>query len=358
MSTSLELKCSNCGGNVKFDAAMQSFKCESCDSVFNREQLTGHDEGLENEQQVVELPESEYNWQVSGGSGELEGMNTYSCKSCGAQVVTDPNTSASECPYCNSPIIMTGQLTGMNKPDCVIPFKLDKKGALEALKSFSKGKKLLPSDFTGENKVKEMKGVYVPFWLFDCDVSADIIYDATRTRSWSDSKYNYVETSHYNVMRSGEICFADIPVDGSSKMDDAYMEGVEPFDYKDMTEFDPAYLSGFLADKYDVDAEASFPRAQERVARSTQDAFRSTVHGYASVVPKSSSIRTGNGVCRYALLPVWMLNSKYNGKKYTYAINGQTGRVSGELPVDRKKFWLWFGGIAAAIIAVGQFFVF
>lgn len=358
MASLLGYKCPNCGGNIKFNAAGQRFQCESCDSVFTQEQLSQYDDAVKETAEQPQESSYEYEWHSAGDSGALEGMNAYSCQSCGAQIVADDTTSASECPYCGSPVIMTGQLTGMNRPDCVIPFKLDERGALDALRNFAKGKRLLPSSFASENKVKEMKGVYVPFWLFDCGVSADITYDARRSRSWSDSNYRYVETSHFLVYRSGGIAFSDIPADGSSKMDDTYMEGIEPYNYADMTDFDPAYLSGFLADKYDVSADDSFPRVQERVANSTSDAFRRTVVGFDTVTPKSTSIRTKNGVYRYALMPVWMLNSKFGDRMYTYAINGQTGRVAGELPVDRKKFWLWFAGVAAAVIAVGQIFLF
>lgn len=354
MSSILEYKCPNCASDIKFDSSSQKFKCESCDASFTEEELnTIHDF----EQNFGE--ESSFNWEKTDtDAAEMSGMNEYICESCAAHLAVDETTAASECPYCGSPIIMKGQLAGMNTPDCVIPFKLDKKAAGDALKAFCKGKPLLPSNFVNDNKIKEMKGLYVPFWLFDCDADANIVYDATKVRSWSDSNYNYTETRHYNVYRSGNIGFADIPVDGSSKMDDAYMDGVEPYNYSDMTGFNPGYLLGYMADKYDVSAEDSFPRAETRVKNSTEDAFRSTVVGYTTVTPKMSNIRADKGKYKYALLPIWMLNTKYNGEIYTFAVNGQTGKVSGKLPIDKKKFWLYFAGIAAAIIAIGQFFVF
>ncbi len=354
MSSILEYKCPNCASDIKFDSGSQKFKCESCDASFTEEELNAiHDF----EQNFGE--ESSFNWEKTDtDAAEMSGMNEYICESCAAHLAVDETTAASECPYCGSPIIMNGKLAGMNTPDCVIPFRLDKKAAGDALKAFCKGKPLLPSNFVNDNKIKEMKGLYVPFWLFDCDADANIVYDATKVRSWSDSNYNYTETRHYNVYRSGNIGFADIPVDGSSKMDDAYMDGVEPYNYSDMTGFNPGYLLGYMADKYDVSAEDSFPRAETRVKNSTEDAFRSTVVGYTTVTPKMSNIRADKGKYKYALLPIWMLNTKYNGEIYTFAVNGQTGKVSGRLPIDKKKFWLYFAGIAAAIIAIGQFFVF
>lgn len=354
MSSVLEYKCPNCASDIKFDSGSQKFKCESCDAEFSEQELNEIHDFEENFGEG-----SEFKWESEKETGEeMSGMNEYVCQSCAAHLAVDETTAAGECPYCGSPVIMNGQLSGMNAPDCVIPFKLDKKAAGEALKAFCKGKPLLPSNFVNDNKIKEMKGVYVPFWLFDCDADANIVYDATKVRHWSDSNYNYTETRHYNVYRSGSIGFANIPVDGSSKMDDAYMDGIEPYNYGDMTDFNPGYLLGYMADKYDVSAEQSFPRAESRVEQSTQDAFRATVGGYTTVIPRMSNIKAEKGKYRYALLPVWILNTKYNGENYMFAVNGQTGKVSGKLPIDKKKFWLFFGGIAAAIIALGQFFIF
>lgn len=353
MSTVLEYKCPNCASNIKFDSATQKFKCESCDSEFTEQELNTIHDFEENFGGG-----SSFNWQSQENTEELSGMNEYVCESCGAHLALEETTAADECPYCGSPVIMNGKLSGMNTPDYVIPFKLDKKAAGEALKAFCGKKPLLPSNFVNENKIKEMKGVYVPFWLFDCDADANIVYDATKVRHWSDSNFNYTETRHYNVYRSGKIGFKNIPVDASSKMDDAYMDGIEPYNYADMSSFNPGYLLGYMADKYDVGAEESFPRAERRVEASTQDAFRTTVKGYDTVTAKASNVNARQGSYKYALFPVWMLNTKYAGKNYTFAVNGQTGRVSGSLPVDKTKFWLFFAGIAAAVIALGQLFIF
>ena len=141
-------------------------------------------------------------------------------------------------------------------------------------------------------------------------------------------------------------------------MPDDYMDGIEPFDYSEMKDFDPAFFAGFIADKYDVDANAAFPRAEKRIKNSTEDAFRQTVTGYDTVSVRNSSINMKNRKSKYSMFPVWLLNTTYGGKKYLYAVNGQTGRVSGTLPVDKKKVALMFGGIAAAITAIAQFFIF
>lgn len=363
MASVLEYKCPNCGGHIKFDTATQKFKCEFCDSVFTQQELAEQTEKAETKAQNEKSPDisaeeaEQYGW-TAEKTGTLGEMSVYSCQSCGAQITTDVNTVASKCPYCDSPVIMTGKVSGLNKPNCIIPFKLDGAAAGDALKKFCKGKIFLPRDFLSSHKISEIKGVYVPFWLFDSDIDAKINYEATRTRTWEDSEYRYTETSYFDVFRGGTIGYSDIPVDASKTMPDDYMDGIEPFDYKDMQSFDPAFFAGFMADKYDVEAKEAFPRAEKRIKNSAEDSFRRTVVGYDSVMPRSSSIRPFNSKYKYAMLPVWLLNTTYNGEKFLYAVNGQTGRVSGTLPVDKKKIGLMFAGIAAAVTALFQFFIF
>ena len=171
-------------------------------------------------------------------------------------------------------------------------------------------------------------------------------------RSWSDSNYHYTETRHYSVIRSGEIGFDNVPVDGSTKMENNLMESIEPYDLSDAVDFQTAYLSGFFADKYDVDAENSVGRANERIRRSTEEAFASTVIGYTTVTPVSTNISLSNGSAKYALYPVWLLSTKWNGQNYTFAMNGQTGKFVGDLPMDKSAFVKWLLGIAGIASAV------
>ena len=349
-----EYKCPCCDGAISFDSAAQKMKCPYCDTEFEVETLRSYDEALKGEQP------DDMRWDTAAGSqwqeGETEGLRVYACQSCGGEIVGDANTGATECPFCGNPVVMMGQFAGDLKPDYVIPFKLDKKAAVEALKRHYSGKPLLPKRFQDENHIQQIKGVYVPFWLFDTDADANIRYKATRIRTWSDSNYRYTETSHYSVNRSGSVGFERVPVDGSAKMDDALMESIEPYDFSDAVDFQTAYLAGFFADKYDVDADASIVRANERIKRSTEEAFAATVHGYATVVPVSSHVKTRNGSAKYALYPVWMLSTMWEGQKYTFAMNGQTGKLVGDLPLDKAAYKKWLFGltgvIAAAVFAV------
>ena len=349
MAVLQEFKCPCCDGAIEFDSQLQKMKCPYCDSEFEIETLEAY------EAELNEQPSENMTWDTTAGSewqeGETDGLRVYICNTCGGEIVADETTGATECPFCGNPVVMTGQFVGALKPDLVIPFKVDKKTAIAKLQNHYHGKPLLPKVFKDDNHIKEVKGLYVPVWLFDTDANAHVRYRASRTRMWSDSQYRYTETSHFSVTRVGGIGFENVPVDGSTKMDDALMESIEPFHIDDAVDFQTAYLSGYLADKYDVDAESSIARANERIKRSAEEAFASTVHGYTSVVPVSSNINLQNGRARYALYPVWILNTQWNGQNFTFAINGQTGKIAGNLPMDHGAFWRWLLGITSVVTA-------
>jgi len=350
MSVLQQYKCPCCNGAIEFDSKLQKMKCPYCDTEFDVETLESYDDVLKNESA------DNMHWDSGAGGqwseGEVEGLHVYVCSSCGGEIVGDSTLAASACPYCDSPIVMMGQFAGELKPDYVIPFKLDKKAAIAALTKHYSGKKLLPKVFLNQNHIEEIKGIYVPFWLFDADAEANVRYKASRTRFWSDSRYNYTETSFYSVIRGGELGFERVPVDGSTKMDDTLMESIEPYDFSEAVDFQTAYLAGYLADKYDVDAETSIERANERIKKSTEEAFRDTVRGYDSVITENTSINLKNGTAKYALFPVWLLNTSWNGAKYTFAMNGQTGKFVGDLPMDKKAYRRHlFGAMAIGTVA-------
>ncbi|MDE7304042.1 MAG: hypothetical protein K2N60_12055 [Oscillospiraceae bacterium] len=345
MSALVEYKCPCCGGAIEFNSNSQKMKCPYCDTEFEIEALKEFTEASQSAGDSLDWDCPDSQW----GASETAGMNVYTCKSCGGQIVTDKTTAASACPYCDNPIVMTGQFEGGLRPDMIIPFKIDKEAAKNALSNYLKGKFLLPRSFKAEHRIDEIKGVYVPFWLFDCDADANIRYRATRVRSWTSGNYRYTETSHYLIVRDGSIQFEKVPVDGSQKMPDELSEAIEPYNYGDCVNFNTAYLAGYLADKYDVSAEQSRNRANERIRNSTQQEFRNTVKGYATVVPETVNIRLNSGKIRYALLPVWMLSTTYKGKVYRFAMNGQTGKFVGNLPADYGRLFGLFAGVTAAV---------
>ena len=307
MAGMLEYKCPCCDGAIKFDSTTQKLKCPYCDTEFEVDALKGYDEDLK------DTKPSRMNWTTPGGGwaeGETAGLHTYACKSCGGEIVGDDTMAASACPFCGN---------------------------------------LLPKVFRSQNHIDEIKGVYVPFWLYDSDADAQLRFTATRTRCWSDDDYDYTETSYYSVRRDGVLGFDAVPVDGSSKMADDLMESIEPFAMQDAVAFNTAYLAGYVADKYDVDAKKSIERANERIRQSTEDAFTQTVTGYDSVKVENSSIQLHGGKAKYALFPVWVLSTSWRGENYIFAMNGQTGKFVGNLPVDKAAARKWTLGLTAAV---------
>ncbi len=347
MSDLLKYQCLACGGALKFDATQQMLACESCDSVYPSDYID----------QTSEESTTRVDWNTEGFVDEkqtLEKQNGFTCTSCGAQVICDTDTVASECMYCGNPVVMDEKSETMVEPDFVIPFKIDHKKAKEMLEDFYKGKPLLPNAFSDENHLSKIKGVYVPFWLFSCMGSGYMVFDTTKVKTYSDEKYNYKKTEHYEVLRSGQIGFDRIPTDASKKMDDHYMEGIEPYNFEELSKFKPMYLAGYFADKFDISVDQGAKRATERVIASLESAFEETVEGYTSVIKKTSLIQMNKESIEYVLLPVWMLNTKYNGEIYQFAINGQTGQVAGKLPIDKAKlmkYRLIYFFVSAAICA-------
>lgn len=339
MANVTEFKCPSCGGSLEFNTDVQKMKCPYCDSELDVEALK------DLEAQSIDPLADSFNWKnesTQWGASEAESVLVYSCKSCGGEIIAEHTTAASSCPYCDNFVVMHGNVSGSLKPDFVIPFKLNKQEAIERFKKHLQGKKLLNNVFKDANHIEEIKGMYVPFWLFDANAQGRVLYKATKISTRTDSNYRYTTTRYFSVIRAGALNFLKVPVDASEKMDDALMDSLEPYNFDEAVDFQTAYLSGYLADKYDVSEEMSIGRANNRIKASLYNALRDTVNGYASVSVASETINVIKGSSHYALYPVWILNTRWNDKLYTFAMNGQTGKFVGDLPVDKKARTLHF----------------
>jgi DNA-directed RNA polymerase subunit RPC12/RpoP len=355
-----EYKCPNCSGAVKFDSGIQKMKCPYCDAEFEIAALAEYQKQIakpETDSFVLDTSEAGSVWKDS----DLGDLSTGSCPSCGAELIGDKNTIATVCPCCGNTQIMRKRVQGLLKPEYVIPFQLDHKAAKETLKQFYKGKKLLPNVFTSENRVNSIQGLYVPFWLFDAKTQGQVSFKATKVSRWSDSSYNYTKTDYYSVHREGGLGCEKIPVDGSEKMDDNYMDAIEPFDYGKLADFQTAYLSGYVAEKYDVGVDAGRERAVKRIKNTVESRFASSVTGYTSVTKERSAVSIEDGKVTYSLFPVWVLNTKYKNENYQFIMNGQSGLIAGKLPIDKGKvlkyrllYLFGFGAVFSLIIGLLQ----
>ena len=355
MAQMIEYECPCCGGSIEFDSTIQKMKCPYCDTEFDMEAMRALEEELkEDKQDNMKWDASfENEWKEE----ETANMRVYACQSCGGEIIADESLGSTKCPYCGNNVVMKEQFTGDLRPDYVIPFKLDKKAAKERLKQHFQGKKLLPKCFKDENQLEEIKGVYVPFWLFDAESNGEVRFRGTKVRVWKSGDYTYTKTNFYDILRAGTVDFANVPVDGSSKIPDDLMESLEPFDFSEAVKFEPAYLAGYLADRYDLTADECVAKANARIKRSTEDALEQTITGvYATMTPMGSYVNLNNGKAKYALYPVWILNTRWKGQQYTFAMNGQTGKFVGNLPVDKGAYWrfhgIWTAGIAVATFVI------
>ena len=327
-------KCKACGAPLRWDAEQELLICDHCDSTFAADAFETEEKGDK---------EAEYDWSEYQDEERerIEDTKVYKCKNCGAEIVTDMTTMAGKCPYCDNVLVMDPQMTGTLKPNAIIPFTVDQSKLKEIVKQFYKGKPLLPSNFISDHKIEEIQGIYVPFWLFDTLADGYMNYRGTKTRHWSDSKYNYTETKYYDLYREGSMRFEKVPVDASVKMDDGLMDAIEPFDYKKLVDFDPVYFSGFLADRFDATVDDSLPRVTRRVRQSVSDVFQETITGYDSVTEHGGSVSMLDTSVKYALLPVYLIHAKYADKDYHFAVNGQTGKIVGNLPISKVKATLF-----------------
>ena len=337
-------KCPCCGGSLVFSSDIQKLRCPSCDNEIDMEIIQQYAEIVES----VEAQEDTFDWEEDsrGVQGEWavkekDGKKVYTCPSCGGDVDADETTAATKCPYCDSPIILPGQVSGEFQPDLVIPFQLNKDEVKQIFKEHCKGKKLLLKGFQSEHNIKEITGIYVPFWLFSCRAKGSVIYDAEKINTWQDDYYEFTQKDLYLVTRKGDMFFEHVPVDGSAEMDDTYMEAIEPYGVEKAVPFEAGYLSGYKALKYDVPKDNCRRRAEERIKRTFEDIINQSIDKkeYHTIKQKYCKLACENGKVKYALMPVWTLDVKYKGQTYHYAVNGQTGKFAGNLPVDRGLFW-------------------
>lgn len=354
-------QCPSCMGPLHFQSDTGMLKCDYCDSTFSMAEI----EAMYAEQNAeaeaagpASAPEwtDSPSWNVSGvgdsWGADAANMRAYNCPSCGAELICDSTTAATSCPYCGNPSIIPSQFSGVLKPDYVIPFRLDKDEAVSRLSRYYRGKLFLPSKFSAHNHIQEIKGVYVPFWLFDSSADARAAYNATRSHTHTEGDYRVTTIEHYDVQRAVTATFEQVPADGSSKMPNDYMDSIEPFDYSELQPFTMACMPGYLADKFDVPAEECTERINNRCRASVQEILNSSIAGYDSCSPRQVDIRMQKPKVKYALLPVWLLSTQWHDKNYLFAMNGQTGKFVGDLPVSKGKYLAAFAAIMAVIASI------
>lgn len=326
----LDNKCPACNAKINFNPANQKWDCEYCGSKFTLEEMQQHSNASTVEANTV----------VEVKNEAMGNMDMYHCNNCGAEIIADENTTSTFCVYCGSTAILKNRIDSGRAPNYIIPFKNVKDDAVVAFKNLFKHKPLTPKCFKDPKNIQKITGVYIPFWAYDLVADGQIDFEATDVTTWSDSRYRYTKTSRYSVKKSGHFDFDKVLSDASSRFPNDLMDSIEPFNYQDLVQYNHAYLSGFLAEKYDVDENAGLERAKERTMLTCVDLVQSTVgHQSKRVVNNSMNIEPKQ--CHYIMLPVWMVNIQYKDKNYTFAMNGQTGKIVGNIPIGIKETITW-----------------
>lgn len=328
MGNVIDIQCPCCSAPLHYNPKIGKMKCEYCDSEFSTKDLKKISDASVTTTSVLENHNEDY---VS-----------YNCPDCGAEIIADENTSATFCLYCGNTAILKNKLSGEFAPDKIIPFVKVKEDAILAFKNLSKGRPFMPRSFNSSKNIEKITGLYIPFWLYEVDVSGTVKAEGINVKTWTSGNTHYTKKDFYNLLRTGNMVYHKIPVDGSTRFANDIMNTLEPFHFNYLVDYNHAYLSGFLAEKYDVKKEDAFKDAEKRALASTKDVMLSDMGSYSSKVIKDSSLNAQCVGTQYVLLPVWMVNVKYHGKYYIFAMNGQTGEFIGDIPLDIKRVVVCF----------------
>ncbi len=316
-------KCPSCRAPLRYSPKTKGWDCEYCKSHFTLEEL----------KKKRKQKEKRQNKEMNSAG--------YTCKNCGANIIVSENTSATSCIYCKSTAILENRLENELTPSAIIPFIKTKEEAIEAFQKMGFRKWFVPKEFTNKKNIQEIQGIYIPFWLFDFLLETKISGKGKRISTWCSGEYQYTKTDTFRFEREGNFPFYDVPVDGSKHFDDALMNSIEPFEYKSLVDFDSAYLSGFLAEKYDLTKEEVQNIAIDRAENTAINRLESSL-SYTTKTIEDKVVNPLNLEGEYVLLPVWLLNIKYKDKVYPYAMNGQTGKMIGNIPTQKSKVISFF----------------
>lgn len=308
-------RCKNCGGNVVYSPERRNMYCPHCDSEKSGERAEGG-----NAEQAL-------------------------CPNCGGQVPVEEHTSATQCPYCDSYLILNERVEGRYAPRIMIPFQMGKEACKQSLREKFKKCLFAPTDFLSEARLEGIQGIYVPYWFYDYDTDCDFRGEGTKVKVWRSGDKEYRETSYYAIHRSMDINFEKIPMDASEKMPDDVMALIAPFQYGQLTNFSPEYMSGFYGEKYNMTADVLEGRARQMMNEDAVKLLRESYAGYSTVKPLSQEVRVKDGRTVYGLLPVWKYLYHYKGQEYPFYINGQTGKIVGTAPVSVQKVWAYAGTV-------------
>ena len=345
-----EYKCKQCGGALEFNGAVQKLVCPFCDSEFSVEDFDSPDEN-----ETLDFGDSTNSKDSSnkgldeGESDIVEDSVVYVCKSCGGEIVTDSNTSATSCPFCGNPVVIKNNIAGLVKPSGIVPFTVEKESVEHQIKLYYKGKTLLPKEFKRDNLIEEIKGVYVPYWVFEAHTDGEAKFAATKVKQTRRKNETVTVTKIYELEREGSVDISNMPIVGSETLESDLLDTIEPFYVQDQKKFSSGYLVGYLAEKYTIESEDCLEEAKVKATNTLGQQLQGSIQGDWTTVNQvtcTADVELSKG--KYVLLPIYLATTKWKDKVYVFAMNGQTGKFAGNLPIDKAKL----ASLSLATIAV------
>lgn len=354
----VQQKCPACGGATRFDPVKGVLICDYChtETPIAAENTKDKQDGEGTEDVSFEGFDFR-NLNDRASDLDAENLPVYCCVSCGAEIIAPAEQIALTCPYCRNNIVLTDKVSGKLRPDAVIPFRITAKELPAAMNRFYKDKVLLPKRFFSDSTMGNVTGVYVPFWIFSGKIGGRILYNAHTTTVSKRGNYEDTETKRYSLERDVSATFANLPVDASGKISDALMDSLEPFDMQEAKPFDMRYLAGFAADRFDEAKKDIAARAEKRMfATAARLAASSAGAGFSGVTQRGGDLKLDMDA-KYMLLPVYLFDLSFDRKQYHFAVNGQTGKVVGDIPTDKTVSFMYFlkRMLAVTALIIGAF---
>ncbi len=348
-------QCSSCGGNTVYDPSTGTLKCPFCG---NEQELEKTFHNVIEHDFLKALEENNHSWD--------DGERVFNCKNCGAETILNEHRIADFCSFCGSSHITLSDHGAGIKPALIVPFKISQEEAVEKFKSWVKKRYFAPTKLIQSYTLNTLSGAYIPYWTFDAETSSSYIvrigtyYYVTVTRTvMQDGKPTQVteqvrkiswrtETGHYREF------FDDVLIRASNNVANNLIHKVEPFALSELVDYQSAYLSGFLAERYSIPLNDGWHEATSVIDGHIRNGIYGQVYGdVVEIVNVDTDYE--DITYKHILLPIWISSFHFNKKMYRFLVNGQTGRVTGQSPISIVKVSILVA-VILAIIAVVVFF--
>lgn len=331
--------CPNCGGNVTFDIASQQLACGYCHEKFSPYAFDSKTDD------AAETVSRENDYEVT----------VFTCPQCGGEILSTDNAAAGFCSFCGASTILYSRISREKRPNYIIPFQKTKEDCKQSYASLMKKAIFAPKELKDPKYIDSFRGIYMPYWAFYITQKGELNLPASKEYR----RGNYIYTDHYRLHGELDSYYKGLSYDASSSFADNISEALAPYDLKGMKAFTPAYLSGFYADTADV-APSVYQQEAEITAYDQTAAQLRNIPQYSGCHIKGigsgsspASLFTKTAQVDSTMFPVWFMSYR-NGDRVAYVtVNGQTGKVVADLPIDPKKY-----ALSSLLLAIPLFVLF